>query len=113
MLFSCRRLLALHLEKPLGLFALLDEESMFPNATDDTLSTYPWHGGINDAMRHQGKRDRKASELVLSDEEGPKAGGSDERRCTEKSTSRQEGRQQEDPLPSEAEREERVRTRAR
>jgi myosin heavy subunit len=27
----------MYLEKPIGVFALLDEESMFPRATDDTL----------------------------------------------------------------------------
>ena len=32
-------LLELHLAKPMGLYALLDEEAMFPNASDDTLGS--------------------------------------------------------------------------
>ena len=36
---SHRPLLEMHLEKPMGLFPLLDEESLFPNGTDESLST--------------------------------------------------------------------------
>lgn len=39
-------LLDLHLSKPMGLYALLDEESMFPNSSDLSLGgVQSWGGG--------------------------------------------------------------------